>query len=180
MKKPPPLQPPPLQPPPLQSQRAATPAPRPARTQTVHHPHHPPENDNLIVYLSVIAFAAIFGVLLAWVLHYQQQQQLASPDKTYVKMGTVRFQMADFSVRATFALQSTNEDLEWLNQNKSKVQKFLDTRLQDEKPATLVSSRAQKLPELQATMTEELNKKFPEAHIQQVLFTEFLTSHEGQ
>ncbi len=168
--------PPPLQPPPLQNQRPAT--PRPAKA--AHQPHHPPENDNLIVYLSVIAFAVIFGVLLAWVLHYQQQQKLLSPDKSYVKMGTVRFQVADFTVRASFALQSASEDLDWLNQNKSKVQQFLDRRLQDEQPSALLSSSPQKLPDLQASITEDLNKQFPQANIQQVLFTEFLTSHESQ
>ena len=146
------------------------------------HPHHPPpdSNDNLVVFLSVIAFSAIFGVLLAWVYFYQKQQQLASPDQSYTKLGTVRFQMPDFSVRATLALQSNNDDQEWVNQNKPKLQKFLETRLQDAKPDSLVSSSPQKLQQLQRTLTDDLNKTFPEAHVQQVLFTEFLTSHEAQ
>lgn len=153
---------------------------QPSGAQSHPHPQHPPENENLVVYLSVIVFAAIFGVLLALVYYYQQQQKLPGSDQSYTKMGTMRFQLNDFSMRATLALQSGNDDLEWMNKNRNAVQQFLEESLKNTKPATLTSSKPEKLQQLQNELTEELNKKFPQAHVQQVLFTEFLTSHDAQ
>jgi hypothetical protein len=137
-------------------------------------------NDNWILYLAVIAFSIIFGLLLAWGYYYQTRGQGAGPEQAYAKMNTVRFQIQDFSVRTQMTLQSGQDSGAWIGQNKSQLQKFLETRLQDTAPAQLTSTKPDKIPTLQADLTAALNSEFPQAKVDQVLITEFLMAHEQQ
>ncbi len=137
-------------------------------------------NENLILYLAVIAFSIIFGLLMAWVYFNQTRGLNAAQDQAFAKMGTVRFQMQDFSVRTQMTLLSGQEDGEWIAKNKSKLQQFLETRLQDVPAAELGSTKPDKIPRLQANLTEALKTEFPEANVKEVLITEFIMAHEQQ
>lgn len=135
--------------------------------------------ENLIVYIAVVAFSIALGVFVVWVYFYQKNQQ-AAPTKAFSQLATVRLQLQDFSLRANLTLQSPDMDTDWLKKNKGQVEIFLESTIRDTPPEELNTSRPEKIPQLQDKLTEALNKKFPNANIQQVLFTEFLTSRDTQ
>jgi flagellar basal body-associated protein FliL len=136
--------------------------------------------ENLIVYIAVVAFSIALGIFVVWVYFYQKNQQAAAPTKAFSQMSTVRLQLQDFSLRANLTLQSPDMDTDWLKKNKGQVEVFLESTIRDTPPEELNTSRPEKIPQLQDKLTDALNKKFPNANIQQVLFTEFLTSRDAQ
>lgn len=136
-------------------------------------------NENLIIYIAVIVFSIALGVFVVWIYYYQKNQQ-ASPTKAYSQISTVRLQLQDFSLRANLTLQSTDMDTDWLKKNKNQVEVFVESTIRDTPPEELNASTPEKIPQLQDKLTEALKKKFPNANIQQVLFTEFLTSRDTQ
>jgi flagellar basal body-associated protein FliL len=132
-------------------------------------------NDNTVAYIAVIVVAAMIGLLLAWG-YMRQQQQNDRPVAAFASLPTFRFQGQSFTVRTTVALQTSMQDAAWVVENKKSLQKFVETTLEKTDAKQLSGNKSDKLPNLQDNLTEAINKKFPEANVQQVLFTEFLTS----
>lgn len=132
-------------------------------------------DDNTFAYIAVVVVAALIGLLLAWG-YMRQQQQNEQPVAAFASLPTFRFQGQSFTVRTTVALQSSTQDAAWINENKKSLQKFVEITLEKTEAKQLNGNKPDKLPALQDQLTSAINKKFPEANVQQVLFTEFLTS----
>ncbi len=134
-------------------------------------------DDNTFAFIAVVVAAVIVGVLFAWV-YVRQKQQAEQNTSAFASLPTFRFQGESFTVRTTVALQSSPQNAAWIKDNKKTIQKFLETTLVKTQAKQLSSAKPEKIPQLQDSLTAALNKEFPNANIQQVLFTEFLTSPE--
>lgn len=134
-------------------------------------------DDNTFAIIAVIIAGIVVGLLFAWI-YVRQQRQAEQGTAAFASLPTMRFQGSSFSVRTTVALQLNPQDMAWVNENKKPLQSFIETTLTKTDAKQLNTTKPEKLPLLQDSLTEAVNKKFPQANIQQVLFTEFLTSPE--
>ena len=134
-------------------------------------------DDNTFVYIAVIVTAVIVGVLFAWG-YVRQQRNAEQNTSAFASLPTFRFQSESFTVRAAMTLQSSPQDAAWINDNKKALQKFLEVTLVKTEAKQLSTAKPEKIPQLQDRLTAAVNKEFPNANVQQILFTEFLTSPE--
>lgn len=75
-------------------------------------------------------------------------------------------------------LQSSHQDAAWINSNKKTIQKFIEATLIKTEAKQLNATKPEKIPQLQDSLTAAVNKEFPGANVQQILFTDFITSPE--
>ncbi len=134
-------------------------------------------DDNTFVYIAVIVAAVFVGVLIAWA-YVRQQRNAEQNTSAFASLPTIRFQGESFTVRAAITLQSSHQDAGWINDNKKNIQKFLETTLLKAEAKQLNTTKPEKIPQLQDSLTAAVNKEFPEANVQQILFTDFITSPE--
>jgi flagellar basal body-associated protein FliL len=138
----------------------------------------PARNENNTIYIGLAVFFVTFGLLLAGGYFYQKQKQSEVAQAVFSALPTVQMQMQDFTLRTNLSLQLADPD--WLSKNKGKVQVVVESALRDTPPEQLSNYTPDKIPQLQAKLTQEIQKKFPKANVEQVLITEFLTSRDTQ
>jgi flagellar basal body-associated protein FliL len=136
----------------------------------------PVSNENATIYIGLAVFFITFGLLLAGGYFYQKQANAAQV--VFSALPTVQMQLQDLTLRTNLSLQLA--DPEWLSKNKGKVQVVVETALRDAPPEQFSSNTPDKIPQLQARLTQEIQKQFPKANVEQVLITEFLTSRDTQ
>ncbi len=138
----------------------------------------PVNNENATIYIGLAVFFITFGLLLAGGYFYQKQKQANAAQAVFSALPTVQMQLQDLTLRTNLSLQLA--DPEWLSKNKGKVQVVVETALRDAPPEQFNSNTPDKIPQLQARLTQEIQKQFPKANVEQVLITEFLTSRDTQ
>ncbi len=136
------------------------------------------DSDNSVAYAVALATLLVVGLVLAW--------QFAKPpldpaieaalQARYANIGPISLQSRAFTMRASFALESSATDAESVTKLRNALANFLQQTLEDYDPDTLNSPDVAKFAKMQAMLTKAVNEKFPQAKVTQVWITDYVTS----
>lgn len=130
--------------------------------------------DTNVVILGGAFAVVLVGFLSIW-LYFSYSARPLSPS-TYASFGPVVVRNSEFSIKATVAVQTSNEDAKWLANNKMS----LDFALQN----ALTNLQADRLREpesikyVQTALRDAANQALNTHNIEEVLLTDFIVQAE--
>ncbi|HEY5798733.1 MAG TPA: hypothetical protein VIT92_00855 [Burkholderiaceae bacterium] len=130
--------------------------------------------DNRIAYMAVAFAMVLLGAAAAW--FYLHTPAPSAPAATYTKVGPVSFKVDNQSARVTLDLQSLTSDGTWAKANYGALETVIESVLADTDPALMNAPNNVKFENIQKRLTTEINKNFPEAKIDQVFVTDYVTA----
>lgn len=132
------------------------------------------DSDNSIAYMVAFCVAMVVCFLLVWI--YAKPAPDPAMNTSFAAFGPISLQSKEFTMRTSVALQSLPENNAEISKNKNAMTNFLQVTLENADPALLGSRDVKKFSQLQQMLTEAVNSKFPQAKVQKVWITDFVTS----
>lgn len=133
-------------------------------------------SDNSIAYIALALSVLVTGFLLAWL--FLKPPGKADAASVFFQAEALSFQVQDYTVRTTLALQFPRENGKWLAEHKKPLQNALQETLETLEPALIASTNSGKYQEMQNLLADAIHAKFPAAQIEHVWITDFLTSRD--
>lgn len=129
------------------------------------------KNDtSIILPASLLLLALVVAFGLAWL--YLKNANKVRPDVAYSSFGPVVVRAEEYSIAASFALQTSPADVSWIEQHHKELDILLRQALTGADPARIRSPNG--LQALQSALKETGNTALKTQKIQQVLFTDFI------
>jgi len=132
--------------------------------------------DNTIAYVAIALVMFVASAFIAWLA--LRTPEPAVPAATYMKVGPVNFRVQDRSARVTLDLQSLQKDGTWAKQNYGALETVIESVLTDTSPEMMNAPNDVKFADLQGRLRKELNKHFPEAKVENVFVTDYVSSKD--
>ncbi len=126
--------------------------------------------DTNVIILGGALAIVLLGILSAW-LYLTYNARPVSPS-TYSNFGPVVVRSSDFAIKATIAVQTRNEDADWLSSHKKEVDFALQTALLNVDPQRLREPEG--VTYVQATLRDAANTALNTRKIEEVLLTDFI------
>lgn len=127
--------------------------------------------DNFVFY--VVGVALVLVVLgFAAAGFYFQKNAYTPPPVSYAQMGPVVVRTSQFSIKASFAVETGNGDVQWVRENWTELRVVLQTALEGINPERARGPDG--LLYVQGVLRDAANSAFHTQNIQQVLLTDFI------
>ncbi len=126
---------------------------------------------------NTVAIAACFGLFTLVVgfglaaLYFKNANKVR-PDVAYATFAPVVIHSQDYSIAASFVLQTTPANAAWVEKNKKELDTILKSALNSVDPSSVLSPDG--LQTLQTTLASTTNSVFKTEKVQQILFTDFV------
>jgi flagellar basal body-associated protein FliL len=129
------------------------------------------QRDNFVIFAVGASFAVvIIGFALTWL--YFKQVHRFTPPIAYTSFGPVVIRAADFSMKASLAVQTSKADAKWAKENQQALGFALETALSNTDAERLRTPDG--LANLQTSLKEAVDAAFHSSHVEQVLLTDFV------
>jgi flagellar basal body-associated protein FliL len=128
------------------------------------------QSDNFAAYILITVVCAVICVAMMW-MYFDYKQRTASY-LAYSDFGPIVARGADFSIRASVALQTRNEDTSWVEKNKKAVNTALQAALASADPARVRTPGG--LTYVQEMLRDAVNASLGTQNVQDILLTDFI------
>lgn len=122
----------------------------------------------LTASLAIAALAVAFA--LTWL--YLQYADKNRPEVAYAPFKPVVVRAQEYSIAASFVLQTSHADASWVSKNQKELETVLKSALNDADPKGIRAPNG--LQALQVALKDAGNKALKTDKIQQFLFTDFI------
>jgi flagellar basal body-associated protein FliL len=128
------------------------------------------QSDNFAAYILIAVVCAVMCVVMTW-MYFDYKQRTASY-LAYSDFGPIVARGSDFSIRASLAVQTRNEDTAWIEKNKKAVNSALQAALASADP---VRARAPEgVTYVQGMLRDAVNTSLGTQNVQEILLTDFI------
>lgn len=127
-------------------------------------------SDNFAAYILITIVCAVVCVVMAWVYFDYKQRTASYP--AYSDFGPIVARGSDFSIRASVAVQTRNEDTSWIEKNKKAVNMALQAALASADPARVRAPEG--VTYVQGMLRDSVNASLGTQYVQEILLTDFI------
>jgi flagellar basal body-associated protein FliL len=128
-----------------------------------------PTDANVIILACTLALILIAILCAGWYFMYSARPVSNS---TYSSFGPMVVRSSDFSIKATFAVQTRNEDASWVKSHQKELNFALQTALVNADPQRLRDPEG--LMYVQTMLRDAANTALNTRNIEEVLLTDFI------
>lgn len=134
----------------------------------------PRQTDTSVIILASALAVVLVGIVAGWLYISYLARPVAS--SSFASFGPMVVRSSEFSIKATIAVQTRNEDASWVKSHKKELDFALQAALGN------VDAHRVRTPEgvtyVQEMLRDAANKALNTTHIQEVLLTDFIV--QGQ
>ncbi|MDF3035695.1 MAG: hypothetical protein K0S28_969 [Paucimonas sp.] len=135
-------------------------------------------NDNRLAYiLSIALFLIVMAFLLVWA-QVKLPKRTYQPDIAYTEFTGMRVHNQGYAMLANFSVQTAGSNASWVRRNEKEVREVLRHALATAEPEKL--RNAEGLTALQGMLRDAVNAVYPDAHIENVLLTDFILQPQDE
>lgn len=128
------------------------------------------QSDNFAAYILVVIVCAIICVVMMW-MYFDYKQRTASY-LAYSAFGPIVARGSDFSIRASVAVQTRNEDTSWIEKNQKAVNVALQAALASADPVRVRAPEG--VTYVQGMLRDAVNASLGTQNVQEILLTDFV------
>lgn len=128
------------------------------------------QSDNSAAYILITVVCAVICVAMMW-MYFDYKQRTASY-LAYSDFGPIVARGADFSIRASVAVQTRNEDTSWVETNKKAVSIALQAALASADPTRVRAPEG--VTYVQGMLRDAVNASLGTQNVQEILLTDFV------
>lgn len=128
------------------------------------------QSDNFAAYILITIICAVVCVAMMW-MYFDYKQRTASY-LAYSDFGPIVARGSDFSIRASVAVQTRNEDTSWIEKNKKAVNMALQAALASADPVRVRAPEG--VTYIQGMLRESVNASLGTQYVQEILLTDFI------
>lgn len=128
------------------------------------------QSDNFTVSILIAVTCAVLCMAIAW-MYFDYKQRTASYI-AYSNFGPLVVRGSDFSIRATVAVQTRNEDISWVENNEKAVNFALQAALAAADPKRVRTPEG--VTYVQEMLRDAVNASLGTQNVQDILLTDFV------
>jgi flagellar basal body-associated protein FliL len=137
-----------------------------------------PGNDNRLAYiLSIALFLIVMAFLLVWA-QIQLPKRTYQPDIAYTEFNALRVHNHGYAMLANFSVQTAGSNAGWVRRHEKEIREVLRHAFANAEPEKLRNPEG--MTALQGMLRDAVNAVYPDAHIENVLLTDFILQPQDE